>query len=224
MSDSKSGTYTGRLSFPTLTAKAAYELSLKGSYPAADVSVASPSFQLLLTQAQLDKFRAHAAEFLAFCVEQEKAGSKKDSLTAKEAEALLADISGDLEDQRYNTPLRAMHEKTAELAPECVAVLKVIGPKGGDIKVKAIVRKEDEIAKTSDVIFTKPVILDIDETVHDLYPGCMAKATINLYAYRNGKNPGFSAGGSVVVFSQDADRFGGGEAVDETAMFMDDDE
>ena len=224
MADPKNDTYTGRLSFPTLTAKAAYELSLKGSYPAADPSVASPSFQLLLTQTQLERFQAKAAEFLQYCVEQEAAGSKKDALTKKEAEALLADINGDLSDQRYNTPLRAMHEKTAELAPECVAVLKVIGPKGGDIKVKAIVRSEDELAKTSDVIFTKPVILDIDETEHDLYPGCVAKCTVNFYAYRNGKNPGFSAGGSIVVFSADNDRFGGGVAVDEDSMFMDDED
>lgn len=224
MANPKQETFTGRLSFPTLTAKAAYELSLKGSYPAADVSVASPSFQLLLTQAQLDKFQRKAAEFLQYCVQQEAAGSKKDSLTKKEADALLADISGDLSDQRYNTPLRAVHEKTAELAPEAVATLKVIGPKGGDIKVQAIVRGEQELAPTSDVIFTKPVILDITETVHDLYPGCVAKCTVNFYAYRNGKNPGFSAGGSIVVFSADNDRFGGGTAVDEDSMFLDDED
>ena len=218
----KTGTYTGRLSFPTLTAKAAYELSLKGSYPAASTDVASPSFQLVLTQPQLDKFIAQAREFLNQCVENEKAGSKKDALTAKEATDLVKDITGDLFDQRYNTPLKGMSDKTAELAPEGVALLKVIGPKGGDIKVKAIARSEDEIAPTSNVIFTKPVILDIEDTVHELYPGCVAKVTINLYAYRNGKNPGFSAGGSIVVFSQDADRFGGGNAIDEDEMFLDD--
>lgn len=224
MSDAtgKTGTYTGRLSFPTLTAKAAYELSLKGSYPAASADVASPSFQLLLTQAQLDKFLVQAQEFLNQCIENEKAGSKKDALTQKEADDLVKDILGDLTDQRYNTPLKGVHEKTAELAPDTVATLKVIGPKGGDIKVKAIARAEAEVAPTSDHIFTKPVILDIEETVHELYPGCFAKVTINLYAYRNGKNPGFSAGGSIVVFSADGDRFGGGAALDEDEMFLDD--
>ena len=224
MSDStgKTGTYTGRLSFPTLTAKQAYELSLKGSYPAASQDVASPSFQLLLTQAQLDKFIAQAQEFLAQCEENEKAGAKKDALTAKEVADLLKDITGDLSDQRYNTPLKVVSDKTLELAPDTVATLKVIGPKGGDIKVKAIARTEDEVDPTSNHIFTKPVILDIEETVHELYPGCVAKVTINLYAYRNGKNPGFSAGGSIVVFSADDDRFGGGAALDEDEMFLDD--
>lgn len=224
MSDAtgKTGTYTGRLSFPTLTAKAAYELSLKGSYPAASADVASPSFQLLLTQPQLDKFLVQAQEFLNQCIENEKAGSKKDALTQKEADDLIKDILGDLTDQRYNTPLKGVSDKTLEMAPDTVATLKVIGPKGGDIKVKAIARSESEVAQTSDVIWTKPVILDIEETVHELYPGCVAKVTINLYAYRNGKNPGFSAGGSIVVFSADADRFGGGAALDEDEMFLDD--
>jgi hypothetical protein len=135
---------------------------------------------------------------------------------------LVKDITGDLSDQRYNTPLKAPSDKTIELAPDTVATLKVIGPKGGDIKVKAIARTEGEVDPTSNHIFTKPVILDIEETVHELYPGCVAKVTINLYAYRNGKNPGFSAGGSIVVFSADDDRFGGGAALDEDEMFLDD--
>ena len=224
MSDSagKTGTYTGRLSFPTLTAKQAYELSLKGSYPAASADVASPSFSLLLNQVQYEKFCAQAQEFLAQCEENEKAGAKKDALTSKEVADLLKDVTGDLTDQRFNTPLKGVSDKTLELAPDTVAVLKVIGPKGGDIKVKAIVRAEAEVAPTSDVIFVKPVILDIEETTHELYPGCVAKVTINLYSYRNGKNPGFSAGGSIVVFSADDDRFGGGAAIDEDEMFLDD--
>lgn len=222
MADPKTATFTGRLSFPTLTAKEAYALSQKGSYPAADPSVANPTFQMVLTKPQMDKFLKAAEAFLAYCVEQEKAGQKKDALTQKEADALLADVSGDLEDQRYNTPLKPVHEKTAELAPEAVAVMRVIGPKGGDIKVKAIVTAEEQIADTSSVLFTKPVILDITDTTHDLYPGCVVKCTVNFYAYHNGKNPGFSAGGSIVVFASDADRFGGGSAMDEDEMFLDD--
>jgi hypothetical protein len=221
-SNGKTGTFTGRLSFPTLTAKAAYELSLKGSYPAASADVASPSFQLLLSQTQFDKFLVQAQEFLAQCEANEAAGSKKDALTTKEVADLVKDITGDLSDQRFNTPLKAPSDKTLELAPDTVATLKVIGPKGGDIKVKAIARTESEIAGTSSHIFTKPVILDIEETVHELYPGCVAKVTVNLYSYRNGKNPGFSAGGSIVVFSADDDRFGGGAAINEDDMFLDD--
>ena len=221
-STAKNGTYTGRLSFPTLTAKAAYDLSLRGSYPAASEDVASPSFQLLLTQPQLDTFIAQGEAFLAECVANEAAGAKKDALTQVEADFLLADIKGDLAAQRYNTPLKAVSDKTAELAPEAVATLKVIGPKGGAIQVKAIAKSQKDIAPTSDHIWTKPVILNIEETVHELYAGCVAKVTVNLYSYKNGKNPGFSAGGSIVVFSADGDRFGGGNALDEDSMFLDD--
>ena len=46
-------------------------------------------------------------------------------------------------------------------------------------------------------------------------------ATLNLYAYHNGKHPGFSAGANVAVFKSDNDRFGGGVSVDEDEMFMD---
>jgi hypothetical protein len=219
----KSGTYTGWLSFPTLTNKAAFELSQKGSYPAASADLVSPHFQLLLSQAQYEKFVAQATEFLSQEIEVTQPGGKRIKLSAKDREDLLKDITGDLSDQRYNTPLKAVHEKTAELKPEAVASLKVIGPKGGDFKVRAIVRAENEIAQTSDVIWAgQPVILDIGETVHEVYPGCVAKVTINLYAYMNGKNPGFSAGGSILVFSADGDRFGGGDAMDEEAMFLDD--
>ena len=39
-------------------------------------------------------------------------------------------------------------------------------------------------------------------------------ATLNLYAYHNGKHPGFSAGVVAAVFKRDGDRFGGVVAVD----------
>jgi hypothetical protein len=54
-----------------------------------------------------------------------------------------------------------------------------------------------------------------------MYPGAYVAVTANLYAYHNGKPPGFSAGCSVAVFKADADRFGGGVAVDEDEIFMD---
>lgn len=217
----KTGTYTGRLSFPTLTHKQAVELMKRGSYPNTPDEQVSPSFQLLLNQVQFEKFVAQATEFLGQEISV-SANKQKVILSDKEKADMLACITGDLTDQRYNSPLKPPSDKTLELAPDTVATLKVIGPKGGDIKVKAIVRSESEINPASDVIFTKPVILDIEETTHELYPGCVAKCTINLYAYYNGKNPGFSAGGSILVFSADDDRFGGGAAIDEDEMFLDD--
>ena len=54
-----------------------------------------------------------------------------------------------------------------------------------------------------------------------MYPGAYVAVTLNLYAYHNGKLPGFSAGASVAVFKADGERFGGGTTVDEDEIFLD---
>jgi len=218
----KQVTIYGRLSFPTFTAQAAYDRSQKGSYPAADVASAAPDFSLLLEQAQLDKLVDHIeTTFLPYCVQQEAAGEKRDVLTKKEADDLLKQIKSDGFDGVYNTPIKPVHEKTAPLAPECVATVKVIGNKGVDIEQKAIVREEGELAAPDGSILTFPVIVPINESVHSMYPGAYVAVTVNLYAYHNGKLPGFSAGGSTAVFRNDGDRFGGGVTVDEDEIFLD---
>ena len=115
----KTVTIYGRLSFPTWSAKAAYERSLKGQYPAADVASASPDFQLLVEQPQFDKFMAHVEnEFFPYCLEQTAKGEKRDLLDAGEVKKLLDGMRKDLADQTFNTPVKAVHEKTADLAPE----------------------------------------------------------------------------------------------------------
>lgn len=218
----KTCTVYGRLSFPTFTAKAAYERSLKGQYPAADVASAAPDFQLLLEQAQLDKLVKHVTdEFLPYCVEQSAKGEKRDVLSDKEAKDLLKQLSPPDFDGPYNTPFKPVHEKTADLAPEAVATIKVIGNKGVDIELKAIVNNEDEMLVPDPDQLTFPVIKPIGQTVHSMYPGAYVAATLNLYAYHNGKHPGFSAGASVAVFKADGDRFGGGTTVDEDEIFLD---
>lgn len=220
--DPKTVTVYGRLSFPTFTAKAAYERSLKGQYPAADIASAAPDFQLLLEPKQLDKVRDHVlAVFFPYCVEQSNKGEKRDVLSAAEVADLTtqikkADFSG-----AYNTPFKEVHEKTALLAPECVATLKVIGSKGVDLNLMAIVNDESELAVPDPAITKFPVLKKLNESVHDMYPGCYVAATLNLYAYHNGKNPGFSAGASAAVFRADAERFGGGVSVDEDEIFLD---
>lgn len=215
-------TIYGRLSFPTFTAKEAYERSLKGSYPVSDVASAAPDFQLLLEQPQHDKFVKHITDvFFPYCSAQEKAGEKRDVLNDKEIAKLITDITGDLTDQTYNTPVKPIHEKTAPLAPECVSSIKVIGNKGVDMELKAIVQGEDELLVPDPDQLTFPIIKPVNQTVHNFYPGCLVAVTINLYAYHNGKNPGFSAGGSTAVFKADADRFGGGVTVDEDDIFAD---
>jgi len=130
----KTVTIYGRLSFPTFTAKEAYDRSQKGSYPAADIASAAPDFQLLVEQPQLDKLMAHVeTEFFPYCIEQGKNGEKRDVLDAGEVKKLLDGLRGDLADQTFNTPVKAVHEKTAPLAPEAVAAVKVIGGKGNDM-------------------------------------------------------------------------------------------
>lgn len=219
----KTVTIWGRLSFPVWTAQEAFERNQKGSYPTKDVASTSPDFTLLVTSPQWEKFLKHATEvFLPYCVAQHAAGEKRDALDAKEAQLLIDGLTGDLSSQVYNTPAKAVSEKSAELAPEAVAGIKVIGPKGGDFELKAIVNSESELAVPDPDLLTFPVILPVNRTVHQFYPGCNVAATLSLYAYKNGKLPGFSAGGNVAVFKSDNDRFGGGTAVDLDEIFLDD--
>lgn len=215
-------TVYGRLSFPTFTAKEAYDRSQKGNYPAADVGSAAPDFQLLLEQGQFDKLKSHIeTEFFPYCVAQEKAGEKKDVLSAKEVKALTDQLNEPDFDGNYNLAIKPIHEKTAPLAPEAVAAVKVIGGKGTDMELKAIVNEEAELAVPDPDQLQFPIIKPLSATVHSMYPGCYVAATLNLYAYHNGKLPGFSAGAGVAVFKADGERFGGGSAVDEEEMFLD---
>lgn len=216
-------TVRGRLSFPQFTAQEAHDRSQGGKFPTKSPAEAKPNFNLVLEQSQHDKLMAHFEQtFLPYCVAQEKAGEKRDALSEKEVKTLLDGLHGDLEDQVFNTPLSAVSDKTLALMPEAVSSLKCIGNAGVDIELKAIVKDEDELAVPDPDRVKYPVILPLNETVHELYPGAIVTATLNLYAYHNGKNPGFSAGANVAVFKEDADRFGGGVAVDEDEMFLDD--
>lgn len=215
-------TIYGRLSYPTWTAKAAYERSLKGKYPAADVASAAPDFNLLVEQAQLDKLVAHIEnEFFPFLVQRHAAGEAKNAMPATDTAKLLDSIKGDLAAQTLNTAIKAVPEKSADLAPEAVASVKVIGNKGVDFELKAIVNGEDELLVPDPDLLTFPVIKPIGQTVHSMYGGAYVAATLNLYGYYNGKHPGFSAGAGVAVFKADGDRFGGGVTVDEDEIFLD---
>lgn len=216
-------TVNGRLSFPRWTAQEAYDASQAGDYKAASPAEAKPEFTLLLEQDQFDKVLAQVEnEFLPYCVEQDKQGEKRDKLTKKEAADILAQIkAGEHKDGVYNTPFKELSEKSAELAPECVVGIKCIGNAGVDIDLAAIVRDESELAVNDGSQLVFPVIKPLDQSTHSMYPGAYVAATLNLYAYHNGKIPGFSAGVSTAVFKADADRFGGGVSVDEDEIFMD---
>lgn len=217
----KQVTIYGRLSFPSWTAKEAYDLSLKGQYPAKDVADAAPHFQLLVSDAQWQKFHKHATEvFLPYCAEQFAKGEKRDALSTAEVKA-LTDGLADLDSQTLNTPAKPVHEKSQALAPEAVATIKAIGQKGGDIEQKAIVQSEQELSVPDPDLIAFPAVKPISQTVHSMYPGCYVAATLSLYAYHNGRHPGFSAGVSTAVFKMDGERFGGSVSVDEDAIFLD---
>lgn len=221
---SKQVTIQGRLSFPVFGIDEAMVRSAKGQYPQTDKAKVSPDFQLLLSQSQWEKFLDHAVNtFLPYCAEQFKLGKdENDALDPKDVKQLIATIEGDLEMQTLNTPVKPIHEKTAALAPDAVVAVKCIGPKGGDIKQFAVVHKEEELKVPDADLIEYPALKPIGETVHELYPGCVALATVSLYSYYNGRNPGFSARATACVFKADADRFGGGGSdVDMDAVFMD---
>jgi hypothetical protein len=222
MSDPKSITFYGRLSYPVWTAQDAYDRSLKGSYPAKDIASVSPDFQLLVSQAQFDKVMNHLVNvFLPYCKEQFDKGEKRDALDDSAIKKLVASMQGDLADQMLNSPFKLISDKTAVLAPDAVAAVKVIGPKGGNFELKAIVNDESELAVPDPDILQFPVIKPLSATTHEMYPGCVVAVTGNPYAYFNGKNPGVSMGGSVAVFKGDADRFGGGAGIDTDEIFLD---
>ncbi len=219
----KNVTIYGRLSFPTWTAQAAYDLSQKGKFPASSPAEAAPHFQLLVEDAQFNKLVDHVRnEFMPYSVEQEKQGEKRDSLDQGEWDLLMDQIDKkNFAKGVYNTPFKAIHEKTAPLAPEAVAAVKVTGTKGVDFDLKAVVNEESELAVPDPDLLKFPVIRPIHVTVHDMYPGAYVAATLNLYAYRNGKLPGFSAGASTAVFKADGERIGGGVGIDEDEIFLD---
>lgn len=221
MANEKTVTVWGWISFPEFTAQGAYTQSQKGTYPAADVASASPNFLLLLNDTQAEKFRKHVEDvFLPYVENQHKKGEKKDALSPAEVKLLMAAIE-DPAGAVVNTPFKVISDKTAVLRPDAVAAVKCIGGKGTDIELKAIVNSEAELAVPDPDILSFPVIKPIAATTHQMYAGCQVAATLNLYAYKNGKNPGFSAGVSVAVFRADDERFGGSVGIDESEIFMD---
>ena len=130
-------------------------------------------------------------------------------------------VNSDWTEQPPYIPIKALSEKSAELAPEAVASLKVNGMRGQDLVLKAVVNSEDELVIPDENILAYPIIQPINRTVHELYPGSLAAATLNLYSFVSGKLPGFSASTGTVIFKADAERFGGGIAVDEDEIFAD---
>ena len=220
-------TIYGRLSFPTWTYKEALARNAKSDFPQPDENV-TPDFNLLVEQPQLDKFLAHIkGEFFPFLAARHAAGEKRNSLEPKHITKLEKLIAEGLKDGGWNDmqppyiPIKDVHDKTAALVPEAVASIKVKGNRGVDVELKAIVENEDELAVPDPDILKYPIIRPIGQTVHQMYPGAYVAATLNLYSFVSGVQPGFSASAGVAVFKADGDRLGGGVEVDEDEMFLD---
>lgn len=217
----KTVTIYGRLSFPNFLYAEALTRNATSKFKKPDAEV-TPDFNLLVEQAQLDKLVNHLTnDFLPYCLDQSKNGEKRDALVKKNVDRIVKVLnSGDWDDQPPYLPVKTVNEKTAVLAPECVASIKVSGNRGTDIELKAIVNDEDELAVPDPDLLTFPVIKPIGQTVHQMYAGCYVAATLNLYAYETG-SVGVSASAGVAVFKADGDRFGGGVTVDEDEIFAD---
>ena len=221
--DPQTVTIYGRLSWPVWSHAQAVERNIKSKYPkdAADVR---PEFNLVVEAGQLAKLKNHITDvFLPWCAEQAKAGETRSALDDRQVDKIMKLIeSEDWDDQPPYIPIKSVPEQTQELAPEAVAMVKVNGMKGVDIELKAIVNNEDELAVPDPDQLVYPVIKPIHLTRHQMYGGALVAATLNLYAFVSGKLPGITASASTAVFKADADRFGGGVAVDEDEMFLDD--
>lgn len=215
-------TIYGRLSFPNFTMAQAVERNKRSDFPKKDADI-TPDFNMLVEQAQLDKLVAHVKdEFLPYCIAQQAAGEKRDALEKKNVDKLLKLIdSAEWENQPPYIPIKEIKSKTQELAPEAVASIKVVGNKGVDIDLRAVVRNEEELLVPDPEQLTFPTLRPIGQTVHKMYGGCYVAATLNLYAYMSGALPGFSASAGVCVFREDGERFGGGVSIDEDEIFMD---
>lgn len=213
-------TVYGRLSFPNFTMAQALARNSTSQYKVTDDKV-KPDFNLLLEQAQFDKFVTHANDvFLPWTIQREADGEKKNALTAAEVKKIQK-VFKDLTDQPPYIPLKPVNEKTAASAPEAVASLKVVGNVGSDMELRAIVEDETQLVVPDPDRVDWPAVYPIGNTVHQMYPGCYVVCTLNLYAFKSGNLPGFSASASVPIFKADGERFGGGMSVDEDEIFMD---
>lgn len=84
-------------------------------------------------------------------------------------------------------PIKALSEKSAELAPEAVASLKVNGMRGQDLVLKAVVNSEDELVIPDENILAYPIIQPINRTVHELSPGVARRSDLELVLVRFGQ-------------------------------------
>ena len=225
--DPKSVTIRGRLSFPVLTIAEALERNKTSQFPKDSDDKVKAEFNLVVEQDQFDKIREHIrTHFLPYAAEQARKGEKRDALDSKaiaKLQAMLAD-GGDWTDTPPHIPMKELSDKNKEYMPEGVASVKVTGPKGADIQVKASVWSEDQLSQPDPDILRYPILVGINRTDFEAYPGATVLATLDLFSYQNSKAVyGINASASTIVYDgrYETDRLGGGTLVDEDAIFAD---
>lgn len=223
----------GRLSYPAFTHKEALALNDRSDpqYKKSDPAEVKPTYSLLLTQTEWEKLKKHLLDgFLPWCEEQGK-NKDRSGLTPAQAKKLARIIEAeDWEVDKIIGFLRPISEKSAELAPECVVDLRVGGRKGRDVALKAVVRKDDQLKNPLDeddnpiVIPDRGMVVPIEDTKIEFYPGAYVGTQLNLYAYLSAGEPRIIATGETVIFLRDMDRFGGSGAPIDEDVFLDDDD
>lgn len=223
----KTVTMKGRLSFPRFKIAEAIEANKKSKFPKANEAEVSTEFNLLLEEAQVEKFCDHVLNvFLPYCeAAYAKDPKSRDALEPKLVKKIREFVEArDWYDQPPFFPLKTITEKNQEAAPECSASLKVMGRKGADVELQATVFSEDQMMIPDPDILSYPVRMPIAKTVFTPYAGAYYAATLNLYAFFNSNaNYGIGAGASIAFHmgNQEGERFGGGGVVEEDEIFAD---
>lgn len=220
--DPQTVTIRGRLSWPVFTVAEAIKRNATSKYPKKDEDI-RPTFSLLLDQVQADKLVTHLVDtFLPWCVEQGKNNDKSGLTDAQAKKILKALEAADWEVDGVLGLIKPVHEKSQALAPEAVMSVTVNGRKGRDLELRAIVRNESELANPVDdvIIPDRGQIMALAETTHELYPGSIVAAQLNLFAF-TGANVGITASTGIAIFVNHAERFGAGFEIDEDEVFMD---
>ena len=223
----KNVTIRGRVSFPVWTYNEAIERNKTSKFPENDPAKIKPEFNLLVEEGQLDKLTDHILNvFLPYCAEQYKKGEKERDAMEPKVIKRIADLikSGDWEAQPPFLPIKKISEKNAENAPECVASIKVAGPRGADFDLRATVYEEGQLLVPDADILSYPVQKKLGETVFQMYPGAYAITTLNLFSFFSSNAIfGVSAGANVAFYmgNLEGERFGGGSDIDEDEIFAD---
>lgn len=218
----------GAVTYSNFTMERALASNAKSQFKKDDESKVAPDFQLLLDQVQLDKIIAHIQDvYLPEAIRRHAAGEKRDAFDKKQADkiakALDEGVAENWENAPPYLPVKKVYEKTLEVAPWAVATLKATGSQGRDIEQLARVNSEDELKVPDPNLLSFPTLKPIDQTVHELYPGAWAYATLNLSGYfQSAGNYGISAYANTIVFLEDRDRLAGGASLDTDDIFLDD--